>query len=1190
MLRRLLLILLSLVLVVAALGAGLVGLLVWSPGTLKPAIERLASAQLGREVTIAGAIRVDPGRITTVEIEGLRVAAPEWAEAQNLAEVPRLKVGLDLGSLFGSGGLHLTEVEVEAPRVALERDAQGRTSWPAGAPDTQAEQIQASEEPGGTALPRIDELTVTDGEVSYRDAITDLQLTASVATQAAEGDRPPAIVVDGQGTMGGDPIELAARLGSPTLIGQGGQPLPIEARVQLPGTELTVAGQVRDPAALRGIEITVGLASPDPRPLLELAGRPVEAELPPLEAHARLVRPEAAFELSELRASWGESRVEGNLSYDPTAEPPRVRGRLTAPRLDLVPLWPVLTAGPEEEAPSAENPLAALAGYDAEVELATGEVRLPQVALQGTEARLRVAGDRLTVEPLRVRLPEGEIAGRVATGPFQEPFAAEVALDVTGVNLAEAVRIDQPLAGVVDGRLTGTVRGTEVEALLRDSQLRFEGRARGLRAPYFQAEVLETVAQLEGGRVTLDPLRADLPEGRLEGRLAMGPFDQELVIEGDLRAESARLQTFLGEDQGYAGAITGTLQGTLHVGSLDDLLARSQVRFEGRVEGLQIPQAELGTIETNARLENGRIVADPLRADLPQGRVVGRIEAGPFGQGFTANIDLTAEGVDLAAIARSDAFAGVLNADIEGTVEGSTPAEILTQSRLELRGEVDQLRLPQIEAGVPRATLVATLDPERPTAFRMVAEGQAGDMPVRLAAWGASAERLRANEGDYPVTLELDAGENRARVNGTVGLPLRADSPVRADVLVEGQDPAPVMDLLQLPQLELPPYRVAGTLIREGTNLRLVGLDGRVGDSDIGGDLTVALGGERPAISGELRSELIDADDFGGLVGAEPGTGAGETASAGQEAEAAQEARDGQVIPDEPLEPSRWRVVDLDLDLRAEEVRAGQIPIDSFTGSLLLEDGLLRLAPFQARAAQGRIEGRLELDGRTAPIQADVEVDLRRLSVARLLNRLDVDVGTFGTLSGRARGGMGLEGTGLSIAQILANADGEAIFVMEGGSIDRTIVTGLGFDLLGVLGSVLGVTSDQVELRCTLADFVVRDGIVNTRALLIDTPVAVVGGDGTINLETERIDITLLARPKRTVAVPIERTGITITGTLANPQVDINPAELALRGAAAATLGVLARPFGTILDALTQDQDQQTANPCNEALASLQEQ
>lgn len=1079
MLRRLAIILGSLLLLVVVAAGGLLALLTFTPDTFKPLIERVASSQLGREVRIEGPIRIDPGAVTMVEIEGLRVAAPDWAEADNLAEVQRIRVGLDLGSLVTGRPLHLTEVTLDGPRVALERDTQGRTSWPSGesaTPEEAAPQDEETDEPG-SALPRIDRLTLTDGHIAYDDAVADVQLAADLATRSPEGSGVPVLVLDGNGVLRGEPIDVTARAGLPVVAGAQAGPLPIELQATLPGAVVTINGQAREPQSLTRIELTADVRSQDLRPLLALAGRPVEAELPPLEARARLIRPESAFELSDLAVSLGESRVEGQLSYEPGA-PARVRGQLRAPRLDLVPIWPALTAGEEEE-PTGENPLAALAGFDVDVTLETGEVLLPQATLRQAQARVVVANDRLTVEPLRVTLPAGDVAGRVASGPFQEPFSVELAIDARDVNLAEAVRIDgQEVAGLVNGSLSGTLRGTEAMAILRESQL----------------------------------------------------------------------------------------------------------RFEGRVEGLRVPQADLGTVATTIEIENGRVVADPLRANLPQGQVSGRVAAGPFGQGFTADIDLTAEGVDLNAIARGDTVAGALNARAQGTLQGSTPSELLTRSRLEVNGTIDGLRLPQVGDRIPAVTLMATIDPERPTAFRMVAEARGSDLPLRLAAWGGSAERLLANEGDYPVTLELDAGNNRGRVNGTVALPLAAASAARADVTLEGEQIGPVLSLLGLPGMELPPYRFATAVTRDGDTVRIVGLDGRVGESDIGGDLAIALGGERPAVTGELRSRLIALNDFTGLTGARPNADPAQTARAEVE-EAAQD--DGQVLPDEPLEPSRWRRVDLDLDLAAEQLRASNIPLDGFHALVRLDDGHLRVDPLEVRVAQGRIDGQVELDGRRSPVRAELNLDLRRLSMARLLNRLDIEVGALGTLSGQARGGVGIGGTGFSVAQILGNADGETTLVMEGGAVDRTLAAAAGFDLLGVLGSVLGITSEQVELRCTLADLAVRDGVVTTRSLLVDTPLAIIRGDGTINLETEQIDLTFFTRPKRTVTVPIERTGVSIGGTLADPQVQLNPAELALRGATAATLGVLARPFGALVDALGGGQDQQAAQarPCLEALA-----
>jgi uncharacterized protein involved in outer membrane biogenesis len=515
--------------------------------------------------------------------------------------------------------------------------------------------------------------------------------------------------------------------------------------------------------------------------------------------------------------------------------------------------------------------------------------------------------------------------------------------------------------------------------------------------------------------------------------------------------------------------------------------------------------------------------------------------------------------------------AGVLTASITGTLQGSTATELLTQSRLQANGQIERLRLPQLGEHVPRATLDASLAPDRDLPLRVVAEGQMGELPLRLTATGGSAGSIAQNEGEYPLTVEARLGESTATANASLALPL-ATGRFTANVTAEGPDPAPVLALFDLPERELPAYRIAGKVSRREEALRLQDLEANLGDSNLRGDLVVNLGGSRPAISGELRSSRLDADDFGGLGGAK--------AEAEEKVEEA--AQDGQVIPEERIELSPWQQVDLDLALHAEQVQAPPIPFDAFDLDVSLQDGRLRVDPLTLRVGEGRVQGRVEFDASDAPAEADVDLELLRLPVARLINRLDVDVAAFGTLSGRARGGVGMEGYGLSVQQILGNTDGEVTLVMQGGAIDRTLVTAAKFDLLGLFGSFLNATPEQVELRCTLADLAIQDGIVETRALVVDTPIADIGGDGTVNLETEAINLELLARPDDTATVT-ERTGITITGTLADPEISVDPLTVAARGAAAATFGVLLKPFTALAGALGGDGDED--NPCNAVLA-----
>ena len=155
---------------------------------------------------------------------------------------------------------------------------------------------------------------------------------------------------------------------------------------------------------------------------------------------------------------------------------------------------------------------------------------------------------------------------------------------------------------------------------------------------------------------------------------------------------------------------------------------------------------------------------------------------------------------------------------------------------------------------------------------------------------------------------------------------------------------------------------------------------------------------------------------------------------------------------------------------------------------------------------------------------------------------------------------------------------------MEGGTINRQLVDLLGFDFLGLFGSLLGTTPSELSLNCTLVDLGIKDGIVSTKALVVDSEAASLAGEGTIDLESEAIDIELLARPKGS-PLPSGRTGITIGGTLADPEVSLDAVHLAARGAAAATFGVFLRPFTALASAILPESGTAQRGACGELLA-----
>jgi uncharacterized protein involved in outer membrane biogenesis len=1061
MLRRLIQIVLATVVLLVVAAAAALAFLVWNPDPLRPVLARVLSAQLDRQVAIDGPLRIDPGRVTTVEVEGLRIAAPPWARSDDLASIERLKVGADVWAYLRHGAIRITEFVLASPRLALERDATGRTSW-----------LQGSDEGSGGVPPiSVGRVEISDGRIELLDAPTEVELAAGFASEVA-GENAVGLRLDGTGTASGAPLKLELRPVIEMANGAVG-PIAVDGSLALGDSRLVLTGGIGDPVSLDRVDLRLDLTSPEPSGLLALAGQTVQ-RAPPIEAQAHLTGGGQRFALDLSQVRWGETALGGRLAADLTTEKPRIDGRLQAELIDLAQLTPVLSTGESaDEAPAPEgNPLRPLAGYRGKVELAATAIRLPS--------------------------------------------------------------------------------GAE----LRDAAMTLDLGEDGLR-------VL---------------LRVALPEGAIEGELASGPLDRsELVVETRLTARGAGIAGFVGE--GYGGTIDGDLRGTVVVADLPTLLERSRLRFEGRASGLAVPQAELGTIVTTAVLEEGMLTLDPVRASLPQGEIAGRVAAGPFGPDFAAEIELDATDVDLAAAARSEAVGGRFAGRISGVLRGAAPLDLLTRSRIELTGMLADLRLPQLEWRIDRAEIAASLDPDRREALKATLDARAGDRPLAVSLFGGSVGTLAENRGDYPFTLRSELGRNEVKVNGTVTLPL-TERRFAATISVEGQDPSPILALFELPRLQVPPYRLRGAVRNRGDELRISDFDGRVGDSDLAADLVVSLGGDRPKIAGELRSRVLDADDLGGLVGATPAAGPGETASAGQEQEAAQLDEQAEVLPDEPIDPERWRRVDLDLNVRAEEIRAGQLPLEGFEGQIRMDNGLLRVNEIDLAIGGGHLTGSIKADGRRSPVRGDVDLELRRVSVARLLNRLDVDVAAFGTLSGQAHGGVGLGGRGRSIAAILASSNGEVRLLMEGGQIDRTIVAAAGLDLLRLLGAATGATPENVEMNCALADLDIRDGIVSTDPLVIDTEIAELGGRGTVNLEDETIDVSLTAQPKETPLLT-DLTGISIGGQLGEPEIEINPLAVAARGVAAVTLGLVLKPF----TALAGSAEDQADSGCGRLLA-----
>ena len=85
---------------------------------------------------------------------------------------------------------------------------------------------------------------------------------------------------------------------------------------------------------------------------------------------------------------------------------------------------------------------------------------------------------------------------------------------------------------------------------------------------------------------------------------------------------------------------------------------------------------------------------------------------------------------------------------------------------------------------------------------------------------------------------------------------------------------------------------------------------------------------------------------------------------------------------------------------------------------------------------------------------------------------------------------------GNSVHKALANADGEVTFVALGGQINEALAELIGVDLTKGLGLLNAKKQTSIPIRCGVADFKAKNGLLTADSIVLDTEPVLVTGSG----------------------------------------------------------------------------------------------
>jgi uncharacterized protein involved in outer membrane biogenesis len=255
----------------------------------------------------------------------------------------------------------------------------------------------------------------------------------------------------------------------------------------------------------------------------------------------------------------------------------------------------------------------------------------------------------------------------------------------------------------------------------------------------------------------------------------------------------------------------------------------------------------------------------------------------------------------------------------------------------------------------------------------------------------------------------------------------------------------------------------------------------------------------------------------------------------------------------------------------------------------------MKIDPLDFGFAGGAILAHVTLDARQPTLKSTVQADFRRLQLDRLLPDNQKIAKAAGTMGAK----LDIRGTGNSIADAAARADGKLSAAISNGRVSNLLDALSGLNGGKALRLLAGGDKD-IAVHCGGVAFDIAKGQGTSTVLVVDTEQTQITGDGVFDLEHETFDMKIEPKPKKPGILSL-RTPVRLYGSFRNPEFALEKAPLALRAGAVIGLAVV-NPLAALIPLIetgpgaetdcaevlgqVKGADQQTRSPLGIARAS----
>ena len=1199
--------------------AAVAALLFVDPSIYRNQLETRASAAFDRQFKINGPIRLVRTLRPRIILEDISIGNPDWATGAHFATAEKVGVQVALFPLL-LGELRILDVVFNGVDLFIEEGPDGADNYTFG-------DRGESETPG--VLPPVERLLVKNTVINYRAAggrskrfeINEARLW----NIPGEPER-----IEGRGSVKGKTFTILLAADSAAELSGPQNPWSLKLDIEGPDMSLTLAGRMDQAFKWEQGDYRIKISGDQVDSLEEL----FDLTFPttgPFELSANVNKSDRSFrvtniaglingppetpsiKISQGEASGGQDEpiqlaLQGQFGEVPfalafgstqpfkgisqkTPWPIEVQLNLTDLKLNIESEIIPATATESLELD------AQLQGETIETLAKLLDADLPEVGPYQFSFHTQIAEGNYTFKELKgaiervgpwqtIRVDRGNafvtdkgsvevsIDARFDNAPLPLTFSGGPGAPEETGKKAWPLKIEASASGSTikgDGAVVSTDDGKILQIATRISGNRFEslGPLIGSSLPAIGKFNLSADVSSNGNVHEANNLKIQMGDNRLTGSVRWEDKALQPILSGKLSSDRLKLGQLLGTSAKPSSK-------TEKAGLLDrpiklDGLKQFDARLDLSVKDVADSPISVADVRSTVVLTNGELNAS-FRGKVAGAPVDGQIQLRQRKKVPGVSLKTTIEQIDVGQTLKqlkiSDNVAGTADAvNLDGSSTGKTLRALLNKAAFTLQIEPASLSYnaeiadQRFDIRVESVELAARKDQPLTGAFNGTLRGASFNAEVSIA----NLKKIRKANTPLPLRVALQTEDVQFKAEGSIARPFkRNEFELQYELAgseIEGLDP--------LADFTVPlrgKFSARGRITGRGNRFTYEE-DLRVGKSDLKADITVLREPPRPKITGRILASQIHLDDVD-LFDVDKETAPTQDKS--------------RVIPDYTLPINTLLAADMDLDIKAERIRAPLGDIGSFVLKINLEDGRFQSSLNLKGFMGAQISSEFDLSAAADPPLTKIQINAKNLNFGYFLSSM----GLTDLVEGQVDLLVDLSGSGATRYDFLGNAAGRITIIGGPGQITGRRIDLWAADLIPTMLSPSWQRDNVTETNCMVVHIELNEGLAEIEDLLLDTQRITIAASGILDLKTEELNVIIAPRPKRASLVSLANP-VRIEGTLTEPEVSVTRIPRGRRLAGAGLLAGLVNPAFLIF--ALSDSGTGQDNPCDAAVERARE-